>query len=377
MTAVHRRCLQFVVVALLVATIAGGLAAVANRQSATANSVVVSTDVARPDFPDAITFELVAETEAVTERVELLYSLAHEEKLHLATPEFEPSSAVNVMYSLDMTTKGIPAGIDITYRWRLVGGDGSAFETQPAGILWEDDRFEWDEVSTDQVTVYAYNNDNEFNREILDTAQRTVDKLEAEFGINLSTPIRIWAYESIDDFEAARLANTETWSAALAYPELNVVLAVLPAGNSYEVGRVVPHEISHQVLHQATMNPFNHLPTWLDEGLAVMNQETGKDNMSEIVRAAAAEGRLFSIRALNSGFPYDSDEARLAYAESLSVVTFIIDLFGADKMAAYLAAYKEGLSHDDAARKGLGVDLDELDRLWKESLGYQDDARAA
>jgi hypothetical protein len=100
-----------------------------------------------------------------------------------------------------------------------------------------------------------------------------------------------------------------------------------------------------------------------------MNQNNGDENAQEIVRAAAAEGRLLPIRSLNSSFPYDPNEVDLAYAESLSIVSFIIDHFGADKMGALIGAYREGLSHDDAARSALGVDLDELDRLWKESLG--------
>ena len=44
-----------------------------------------------------------------------------------------------------------------------------------------------------------------------------------------------------------------------------------------DIRRAVPHEISHQVLHQATKNAFNSPPQWLDEGLATYWQETGRD----------------------------------------------------------------------------------------------------
>ncbi|MGH2688541.1 MAG: ATP-binding cassette domain-containing protein, partial [Actinomycetota bacterium] len=73
------------------------------------------------------------------------------------------------------------------------------------------------------------------------------------------------------------------------------------------------------------------------------------------------------------GRPLDAADAALYYAESLSVVQFVIDHFGEEKIAALIDAYREGVSHDDAALRALGVDLDELDRLWKESLGYQGD----
>ncbi len=92
-----------------------------------------------------------------------------------------------------------------------------------------------------------------------------------------------------------------------------------------------------------------------------------------MVENAAEKGRLFSIRALNSNFPYDPADASLAYAESYSIVRFIIDEFGEDKLATIIAAYREGVSHDEALVKTIGVDIDELDRLWKERLDYPGD----
>jgi hypothetical protein len=243
--------------------------------------------------------------------------------------------------------------------------------------LWKDDRFEWKEVSNDHVSVYAYNGDEKFNRTILDSAQRTIDKVQKEFGVELDTPIRIWAYQSQKDFQGALSANSEEWSVGATFPQLNLIVATLPKGDEYSVGRVVPHEVTHQILYQATKNPFNSPPRWLDEGLAVLHQEQGQDEYADYVDAAVKEGRLYSVRALNSDFPYDPDDVHLAYAESLSIVKFIIDHFGADKMGALIAAYRLGLSHDEAATQALGVDLDGLDKLWKESLGYKGDKGTA
>jgi hypothetical protein len=63
----------------------------------------------------------------------------------------------------------------------------------------------------------------------------------------------------------------------------------------------------------------------------------------------------------------------LAYAESYSIVQFIINTYGEDKLAAVIAAYRDGVAHDDALRRGLGVDTDQLDQLWKANLDYPGD----
>jgi hypothetical protein len=338
-----------------------------------AEPIVVNNNEATSDFPDGINFTLDVEGEREIRRIELLYQAANLETLNLDVPGFEPSTHVTLSHHLDFRVNFEPAGIDITYRWRVTDDRGEITETEPKTLLWSDNRFEWRSQSSQDVTVYGYRRNDAYDKLILDSAQVTVDRLKEEFGVDTVSPIRIWVYNSKKDFSAAQQGNSSEWIAGTAYPQLGVILAVLPEGNKGEVGRVIPHEISHQLLYQATRNPFNGPTTWFDEGLAVFYQDGGNEEFQSQVENAAEKGQLFSIRALNSNFPYDPADASLAYAESYSIVRFIIDEFGEDKLAAVIAAYREGVSHDEALMKGIGVDIDELDRLWKERLDYPGD----
>ncbi|HEX5501217.1 MAG TPA: peptidase MA family metallohydrolase, partial [Thermomicrobiales bacterium] len=144
-----------------------------------------------------------------------------------------------------------------------------------------------------------------------------------------------------------------------------------------EVRRVIPHEMSHQLLYQATDNPYGGPPHWLDEGLAVYNQETPDGEFGTMLRQAVRDGALIPVRALNSNFPLDPDQALLSYAESLSVVQFIVKTYGDAKLGRLLTSFKDELSYDEALQAALGVDTDGLDRAWKASLGYQGDRAGA
>jgi hypothetical protein len=345
----------------------------ASHRAGAADQIAVNTDQASLDFPNGIDFKLDARSDRTIEHVELLYQAADLETLNLEVPEFDPAKHVELTHQLDFHVNYEPSGIDITYHWRLTDDQGNVRETDPKTLLWSDNRFEWQPVSSQDVTVYGYRNNEAFDKIILDSAQSTVDRLKVQYGVESVTPIRIWVYNSKKDFSATQQGNSSEWIAGTAYPQLHVILAILPEGNKREVGRVIPHEVSHQLLYQATKNPFNGPPTWLDEGLAVMNQDNGNEDFPAMVKDAAEKGRLFSIRALNSNFPYDAADATLAYAESFTIVRFIIDTYGEDKLAAVIAAYRGGVSHDEALRSGIGVDIDELDRLWKESLDYPGD----
>jgi hypothetical protein len=340
-------------------------------------AVTFKTSSATADYPKGITFTLDFQSDESIERAELFYTTSGEETLNLVTPEITDPDAGTISYFLDLQIYYVPPGIDLVYFWRLTGEDGSTAETERNVASWVDTRFNWSMVETEDVRVMTYDGNPDFAQAILNSAQTAVDRIQVELNAELDQQVRIWAYRSTEDFAGTQAPNSEQWIAGVAYPSLKVILAVLPPGDYEEVGRVVPHEISHQVIHQAIENPYTGLPTWLDEGIAVTYQENGYSQFPELVREAADQGALFSVRALNSGFPFDGGGANLGYAQSYSIVTFIKEHFGEEALANFVDAYKAGVSHDEACMSALGVDLDELDRLWKESLGYKGDSGTA
>jgi hypothetical protein len=328
---------------------------------------------ASADFPAGITFSVEFETDEPIARAELFYTSDGDESLRLVTVPVTDPAVRSLSYFLDLRIYYYPPGIDMVFQWRLTGENGLTVQSQQSRAPWIDDRFEWQFLETDDVQVATYKGGEEFTQSILDSAQHAIDQIQADLGAELDQQVRIWAYATNDDFGGTKAPNSEQWSVGVAYPSLKVILAVLPPGDAAETGRVVPHEISHQVISQAIHNPFNRLPTWLDEGIAVSYQENGNSHFPAMVQQAADDGVLFSIMALNASFPYDGNQATLGYAQSFSIVNFIRETWGEDGLAELVAVYRQGVSHDEAAMHALGVDLAELDRLWKESLGYQGD----
>jgi len=136
---------------------------------------------------------------------------------------------------------------------------------------------------------------------------------------------------------------------------------------------VIPHEVSRLITYRASENPYNTLPTWLDEGLATANQEGPDLRLRPLLFEAATGGTLIPLRALNSPFPLDPSRALLSYAESESVVGYIANAYRPGTIAALVAAFKEGLSYDEAAQRVLKEGIDALDADWKASLNYGGD----
>ena len=336
---------------------------------ATIPGLTIAQNEAIVEFPDGITFSLDAESTDPIVNLELLYRAPGLETWSVELPTFTAGSTeLDIEHVIDLRSGELPTGIDVQYHWRITEDDGDVVETPEQTLSWFDDRYEWTPLSGPNVTVYTYDADPAFQQAILDAAERTIGSLAESYGAKLEQPVRVWAYADKDHLYGALAPNSEPWIAGAAFPGLHVIMAVLPPGDYDEVKRVVPHEISHQVLHQATDNPFNSPPQWLDEGLAVYWQESGRDRFYSYAMELAAAGEVPPLRTLNGTFPYDREGATAAYAFSLTAVMYILDTWGDEGMAKLLATFREGITYEDAVQQGLGISFDELDRRWREDL---------
>jgi hypothetical protein len=321
------------------------------------------------DFPNGIAFTIDATTTDPIADVELMYRTPGVETYSVELPRFAPGTTeLELEHLVDIRAGELPPGLDIDFHWRITETDGDIVETPEQTLLWSDDRYTWTPLEGPHVTVYAYDADPNFHRKILDAAERTITNLADAYGATPDQPIRVWAYATKDDFYGALAPNSEPWIAGAAYPDLHLILAILPPGDFSEVTRVVPHEISHQVLNQATINPFNNPPQWLDEGLAVYWQESGRDRFYSYALELASADQVPPLRTLNGTFGYDRQDATAAYALSLSVVMYILDTWGDEGMASLIETFENGVTYEEAVQQGLGISFDELDRQWREDL---------
>src|SRR5215213_1569506 len=281
---------------------------VENAAPAAIPSLAVARNEATAKFPDGITFTLDAESTDPVANVELLYREPGLETFSVELPSFTAGATdLEIEQPVDLRSGELPPGVDVQYHWRITEDDGDIVETPEQTILWADNRYDWTPLSGQDVTVYTYNADPAFQQAILDAAERTITSLKESYDAKLEQPVRVWAYAGKEDLYGALAPNSEQWIAGAAYPPLHVIMAVLPPGDYDEVKRVVPHEISHQVLYQATGNAFNSPPQWLDEGLAVYWQETGRDRFYSYALELAASGVVPPLRTLNGICLYDLD----------------------------------------------------------------------
>ena len=363
---------DYVVTPMGVLTLKG--VSVKRMPGTTKSGIEVLSTFVDTEFPKALTFNLEAQSTANITDIILQYrvnKISYATLTSEARPEFVSASKVRVGWTWDMRKEiRLPPGADIEYKWIIKDGAGEQRETTWDAIRLNDDRYEWESLTGDSVTLFWYSGDKTFVQELLDAALSALDKLAKDTGAHLEQPVRIYVYASSGDLRGAMVYPQE-WTGGVAFTEYGIVAIGVNLDTLSWGKRAVAHELAHLVTFQMTFNPYGDLPTWLREGLSMYAEGDLEVYLQSILDQAISEDNLISVRSLSASFPAKSDEASLSYAESYSLVNFLTHEYGKDKMLQLLSAFKEGISYDGALLEVYGFDTDGLDDLWRQNLGLE------
>jgi len=324
---------------------------------------------AQAEFPLRLNFGLSAESDTNITDIRLHYRVEQVGFAQVTSEvyiEFVPASSVNIDWSLEMIKiGGLPPGSSVEYWWTVEDARGDRVETAPVQVRFDDTRYPWQSLTQGKVIICWYQGDQSFAQELMLTAQQSLARLAEDTGAQLEKPVRLYIYANTQDLQGAMIYPQE-WTGGVAFTRYGVMAIGIAPGNVDWGRRAVAHELTHLVIHQITLNPYIDLPVWLDEGLAMHTEGPLEAVFSDSLSGAIAGNRLISVRSLSSPFSAYAEESVLSYAQSYSLVDFLITNYGQGKMLELLNTFRQGSSYDGALEKVYGFDMDGLDALWRD-----------
>jgi len=276
---------------------------------------------------------------------------------------------VEAEHEWDLVLNYIPPGSEIEYWWKIEDAAGNELETEPVSFTYEDERYDWQELGSDRIILYWYRGDDDFGQALLDRGLEALDQLSHDTGVTVEKAVKIFIYGSHSDLLGALDQGAREWTGGRAFADQGIVVIGVSPSNLEWGKRATVHELTHVVMHQVTDTPLGGLPTWLDEGLAMYAEGDLEPVYVAELNEAIESNTLISVRSISSSFSADSDLASLSYAESQSLVEFILDQYGEEKMSQLIDIFTEGAYYDDALQEALGVDTDGLEDAWRAWLG--------
>jgi hypothetical protein len=137
---------------------------------------------------------------------------------------------------------------------------------------------------------------------------------------------------------------------------------------------LLPHELGHIILHEL-VGPYANIPLWFDEGVAMYQEKARHIGANKIVDDALEKGQFIPLSQLTDMRLYsgsDRELVNLFYAESASIVNFMITQLGESRFTKLCLELKENTRFIDALPK-IYMHINDVDDLNKKWVNYLKD----
>ncbi|MFT3892933.1 MAG: peptidase MA family metallohydrolase [Anaerolineales bacterium] len=337
-----------------------------SQAEVTKNEIILS-------FPETATFRATISSDAEIQSVVLEYGNKQQtcgEVIAKAFPQITPGTTVTAEWTWDMRQSGsLPPGSALWWRWRITDANGNETVSETKTATWLDDTHKWQTMNNgDYIRLHWYNGDTTFATTLAKAAYDGLQFNETQSGLKADAPIDIYIYANTDDMKDAILYEP-SWTGGQAFPEQNIVIIGI-SEDELEWGQdTIVHELTHVLVGHLTFSCLGDVPTWLNEGLAVYSEGGLDDYSQQQLEDAIRDDTLLTVRSLSEGFSEVADKAYLSYSQSYSLVKFLVETYGQEKMTALLVALRDGNTVDDALTQVYGFNIEGLESAWRTSIG--------
>ena len=321
----------------------------------------------RIEFPQRIVFSLQARGTDIRS-ARLVYRVGDNRSSVYSYPVSSRPRAGGFDARFEVRASGarfIPQGVDIEYYYVFSHANGTETESDRFAFEYLDPRYDWRRAEFDDFALLWHDRDLRTVRRVgADVSARLVlvkDLFGLDGDYRFKAVIVNGRAEANRSFPAVSATSRDSFLyGGFAFGDYGaLVLAGLYADG-------LTHELVHLMLDEAVDSPRARVPAWLNEGLA-MRFESGSAVGSGEIRRALRRGRLLPVSQMKS-VPGRPDDVRLFYAQSASLVRYMLDAHGEGAMKALLARLNAGDSIADAVQASYGVGLDVIESRWRARL---------
>ncbi len=230
--------------------------------------------------------------------------------------------------------------------------------------------FEWEFIQSPHFDVYYYQGGKRLAAFTADVAESSYVAIQHDLKFKIIKRIPILVYNSHNDFGQTNVTNSLIEESVGGFTEIFKDRVVLPFQGNYEEFRhVIAHELTHAVMFQMLYGRAMgsmvsglarfQVPLWVAEGLAEF-ESLGWDTESDLyMRDAAINGYIPPVDML-SGF--------LIYKGGQSVLNFITETYGRQKLGELLNKIRIMRNMEEALKASIGLDTKELSDRWQKYL---------
>lgn len=219
-----------------------------------------------------------------------------------------------------------------------------------------------DKISCNFVLKYDHN-DSYSSELVLHSLINSYNQLSYDFGWYENSEFTVILY-SYEDFSS--ILNVPSWAAGIydgkiriPYNHTSIDIGVLES--------IIRHELIHALIHRIA---GNKVPAWLHEGIAQYKDGINDSDVIKVLEGAVVNNRLIPMSELKTGFGNikDNSKVKVAYAESLGFIEYLINNYGFYTILEILNNFNNHTSLDELFKSVYRLNLIQLENNWIEHL---------
>jgi hypothetical protein len=207
---------------------------------------------------------------------------------------------------------------------------------------------------------------------LLQNADAVAQEMIHDLGLPLQKPINVIIASTAEEFQRSQPGGSRVpaWAIGVAYPQDNLIILLSPAVRQrgpIDIIKTFQHEVLHIILGQAFKGKEN-IPRWLDEGLAMIAANEWNMARLSTMTFAVLGRKTIPMQQLTESFPWDPEQAHIAYCQSFYFISFLKGRFGSDLFKTFLQNYTIYKNFQRAIFDTYNVRWEEMEELWRDYL---------
>lgn len=236
----------------------------------------------------------------------------------------------------------------------------------------------WQTLSLPRFYLHYQPSDARIAQAIAAQADEMYQTITTDVGYLPKQKITVYLCPTPECFQQQQPSSVKLpdWAVGAAYPGFSRIL-IRSALTRQEKGQIKPldifkHELAHIVLEQA-LTDNGGAPRWLSEGFSMYHARQWTMSGQRTIEEVTLKNAFIPLSILTISFPVDENAARIAYAQSFSLVAFLLndERYGKRVFHTFIANLKQGIDANSALLSAAGVSLERLEAEWRASLQYR------
>ena len=285
-------------------------------------------------------------------------------------PEFS-TNTMDISLKVEIPTgpgSYYPPGTEFDLEIELIDVEGNIYRARSNNsIQYLDPSKNWKDAKGEGFSILYYGVQTSRVENLVTQVNARIPTIKKVVGVNNTPEFKAVVFPSVQEATPSfppisKTATDQLFFAGFAQPQYRLFVQ----GQMNTLTFI--HELTHLYVHEAVSSSLTaRMPSWLDEGLAVF-LETGKSEPSnQRLRSSVRPDELLLLRNMNT-IPGRREDVFIFYPQAGAFVGYLVEKYGADTMARYLAGINNGESAIENFKEIYGSSIYEIENDWRSTF---------